>query len=299
MEEMEGEKRSLEARRERLELPAIDKEMLRSIVDNFEKVMAEGPNPKKKHLLHQLVKKVLIHDRRTIEVWYCLPNRASVRRADYLAPRVGHTTNVSSATHPGHPEITQDESGHYEPESGRMSHSTNRSRPQGPEIWYRIVHAAVVRKTGAPSAIYREQEVEVALGPMGIFEDDRFGILTRRIDADQVVSVVPLTRGDLKSPTYPRTPRVTELLRRAIEWRRQIDAREVRNQADIARREGITRARVTQVIGMLRLGPEIQNYLLSIPDTVQRPAITERALRSIEAIADHAGQLRELQNRSR
>lgn len=47
MEELESEKRSLEARRERLELPAIDKEMLKSIVDNFEKVMSEGPIQKK------------------------------------------------------------------------------------------------------------------------------------------------------------------------------------------------------------------------------------------------------------
>ena len=53
---------------------AIDREMLASIVDNFEKVMAEGPNPKKKHLLHRLVKKVLIHSRQTIEIWYALPN---------------------------------------------------------------------------------------------------------------------------------------------------------------------------------------------------------------------------------
>ena len=74
MEELEGEKRGLEARRERLELPTIDKEMLKSLIDNFEKVMAEGPNPKKKHLLHQLVKKVLIHSRQTIEIWYMLPN---------------------------------------------------------------------------------------------------------------------------------------------------------------------------------------------------------------------------------
>jgi hypothetical protein len=43
-------------------------------VDNFEKVLAEGPNPKKKHLLHRLVKKVLIHSRETIEVWYALSN---------------------------------------------------------------------------------------------------------------------------------------------------------------------------------------------------------------------------------
>jgi hypothetical protein len=74
MEELEGEKRGLEARRERLELPAIDREMLASIMDNFEKVMAEGPNPKKKHLLHRLVKKMPIHSRQTIEIWYMLPN---------------------------------------------------------------------------------------------------------------------------------------------------------------------------------------------------------------------------------
>ena len=72
--ELEAEKRDLEARRDRLELPPLDREMLLELVDNFEKVMAEGTNPQKKHLLHQLVEKVLVHDRRTIEVWYGLPN---------------------------------------------------------------------------------------------------------------------------------------------------------------------------------------------------------------------------------
>ena len=55
-------------------LPAIDREMLASLVDNFENVMVEGPNLKNKHLLHLLVKKVLIHSRQTIEIWYMLPN---------------------------------------------------------------------------------------------------------------------------------------------------------------------------------------------------------------------------------
>lgn len=86
---METEKQGLEARRERLELPAIDREMLASIVDNFEKVMAEGPNPNKKHPLHRLVKKVLIHDRRTIEIWCGLANQTSVRTPGYLAPWAG------------------------------------------------------------------------------------------------------------------------------------------------------------------------------------------------------------------
>ncbi len=52
MEELENEKRSLEARRERLELPAIDKEMPKNLLDNFKNVMAEGPSQNKKHLLH-------------------------------------------------------------------------------------------------------------------------------------------------------------------------------------------------------------------------------------------------------
>ena len=153
---------------------------------------------------------------------------------EFMAPRVGHTTNVSSATHAGHPEITEGESGRYEGINGQMCRSTNRAGPAGPEIWFRIIHAVVSGQNGASLATYREQEVEIALGPYGIIEDGQVGTLTRRIDAGQVVTVVPLTRGDLKK-TIPRTPRVTELLRKAIEWRRQFDAGEVRNQAEIAR----------------------------------------------------------------
>jgi hypothetical protein len=76
-------------RRQRLDLPAIDSEMLARLVDNFEDVMAEGTNPQKKDLLRRLVKKVLVHDKRTIEIWYALPNQASVRTLGHVAPRVG------------------------------------------------------------------------------------------------------------------------------------------------------------------------------------------------------------------
>ena len=80
------EKRELEARRERLELPALDRDMLAALLDRFEDVLAAGTNPQKKHLLHMLAKKVLVHDRRTVEVWYCLPSQASVRTLAHLAP---------------------------------------------------------------------------------------------------------------------------------------------------------------------------------------------------------------------
>ena len=45
MEELEGEMRGSEARRERLELPPVDKEMLSGILSEFEETIANGTNP--------------------------------------------------------------------------------------------------------------------------------------------------------------------------------------------------------------------------------------------------------------
>jgi hypothetical protein len=138
---------------------------------------------------------------------------------------------------------------------------------------------------------YREQTVEIALRPKGAFENGNVGTLTRRVPADQVVSAIPPLRGKPKPPQAPKTPRVVELLRKAIEWQALLESGEVRNQAAIARREGITRARVTQVMGMLRLAPDIQQQILSLPNMVRQPVITERALRPIAKLENSKRQL--------
>ena len=91
------------------------------------------------------------------------------------------------------------------------------------------------------------------------------------------------------------TPRVVELLRKAIEWQALLESGDDANQASIAHREGITRARVTQVMGMLRLAPEIQDQFLSLPDMVRRPAISERALRPIAQIVNPEQQIASFQ----
>ena len=72
---------------------------------------------------------------------------------------------------------------------------------------------------------------------------------------------------------------------------------EAKNQADIARREGVSRVRVTQIMGMLRLAPEIQQHVLSMPEMLRWPVITERALRSIarlENIIDQKARFQKL-----
>lgn len=105
VEQLDAEKRELDARRERMELPAIDREMLAALVDNFEQVLAEGANAQKKDLLRRMVKKVLIHDRRTVEVWYGLPN---ARRFEDWHKKLGDRRGFSRSTpfaavrpHPG------------------------------------------------------------------------------------------------------------------------------------------------------------------------------------------------------
>ena len=164
-----------------------------------------------------------------------------------------------------------------------------------PEIYFRIVHLAQAAHSCAPVAAYREQTVEIALGPKGAFVNGNFGALTRRAPPGQVVSAVPPGRGDPKPPLEPKTPRVVELLRKANEWNALLESGTIASQAAIARREGVTRARVTQIMGLLRLAPEIQEKILSSPGTLHCRYVTERMLRPIGAIADQRDQLREFQ----
>lgn len=170
--------------------------------------------------------------------------------------------------------------------------SSRRGRPgrAEPEIWFRIVHVAMDGHHVAPVAAYREQTVEIALGPKGAFENGNIGTLTRHVPTGQVVNALPPRVRNGKPLKAPRTPHVVELLQKALEWQALLESGAVANQATIARQEGITRARVTQVMGMLRLAPEIQQHILSMPNVARRPAITERALRSITQLDSSAEQ---------
>ena len=165
----------------------------------------------------------------------------------------------------------------------KRNSSRHRRRPgwSRPEVWFRIVHIAQDGADRVPVAAYREQTVEIGLGPKGPFQNGNVGSLKRSVAPDQTVNALSAKARHRKPARAPRTPRVIELLRMAQEWQRQLEAGEVESQAAIARREGITRARVTQIMGLLRLAPEIQEHILSLPDTVHRPIFTEHALRPI------------------
>ena len=151
---------------------------------------------------------------------------------------------------------------------------------------FRILHVALDDGSpptdGSPPRSYREQAVEIALGPNPTFQTGGVGALTRLVPPGQVVNAVPPSRRKLRPSRPPKSvgpPRIVETLRKAIEWRRQFDAGEIPNQAAIARREGITRARVTQVLGLLRLPSEVRGRILTMKYSCRGSDLSEHALR--------------------
>ena len=95
------------------------------------------------------------------------------------------------------------------------------------------------------------------------------------------------------SPPVPagRVPRVTKLTALALHIQDLIDRGVVRDFAEVARLGRVTRARVTQVMHLADLAPDIIEDLLFLPlSRCGRDAITERQLRPIVAEADFTTQ---------
>ena len=59
-----------------------------------------------------------------------------------------------------------------------------------------------------------------------------------------------------------------------------IDKRQVKNQSDLARKLGVSRARVTQILSLLKLDSLILQELEKLGDPLKSRIITERMLRS-------------------
>ena len=84
-----------------------------------------------------------------------------------------------------------------------------------------------------------------------------------------------------------RVPRVARLMALAIRFERLVREGVVKDYADLARLGHVTRARVTQIMNLLNLAPDIQEMILFLPRTAEgRSPISERHLRPIAAELD-------------
>jgi hypothetical protein len=82
-----------------------------------------------------------------------------------------------------------------------------------------------------------------------------------------------------------KLPRVTRLMALAIKFDGLLREGEVRDYADLARLGFVTRARMTQIMNLLNLAPDIQEEILLLPKTMAgRDPVSERRLRRVTAM---------------
>jgi hypothetical protein len=72
-----------------------------------------------------------------------------------------------------------------------------------------------------------------------------------------------------QEPRRGRLPRITRLMALAIHFDGLIQSGAVRNYSELARLGNVTRARMTQIMNLLMLAPEIQEELLFLPRVEQ------------------------------
>ncbi len=86
-------------------------------------------------------------------------------------------------------------------------------------------------------------------------------------------------------------PRVARLLALAHHIQELIDTGQVKDLAEVARRGHVSRARMTQIMNLLLLAPDIQEEILLLPPMSEgRDSITERSMRQVLAEPSFARQ---------
>jgi len=105
-----------------------------------------------------------------------------------------------------------------------------------------------------------------------------------------------LKTGEATPRPVGRIPRVAKLMALAILFEGLIRDGVVTDYAELARLGHVTRARITQIMNLLHLAPDIQEKLLFLPPVEQgRDPVTERELREVAAEVDWKKQRRKAQ----
>jgi hypothetical protein len=91
----------------------------------------------------------------------------------------------------------------------------------------------------------------------------------------------PVSRGQ-KRMRRGRLPRVSRLMALAIRFEGLLQEGAVRDFADLARLGRVTRARISQIMNLLNLAPDLQERLLFLaPALTRQEEIHERTLRAV------------------
>ena len=90
-------------------------------------------------------------------------------------------------------------------------------------------------------------------------------------------------------PSGPKT--FTNPLKMAYQYKAMLDSGYAQSQVDLARILGVSRAKVTQMLNLLKLDDGIQEFILNLEETDARlKVLTERKLRCLVKMANREEQ---------
>lgn len=96
---------------------------------------------------------------------------------------------------------------------------------------------------------------------------------------------------DAKDWKAQKRQRHLSALDEALAYKKLVEGERRLSRSAIARMSGVTRARISQVLAILNLDPEILEYVASIRDSTAVRFFTERRLRRLLGIRDQAERL--------
>ena len=124
-------------------------------------------------------------------------------------------------------------------------------------------------------------------GPLSIKRKVEF----RRKSIDQSVRLEP------RVVLQGRIPRVTKLLALAHRFEQLLRDGAVKDYAELARLGQVTRARITQIMNLLNLAPEIQEQIFLLPPVIiGRDRVSERQLRDLSRTLNWSSQIHGWEN---
>jgi hypothetical protein len=100
-------------------------------------------------------------------------------------------------------------------------------------------------------------------------------------------------KADTSAPPPGRVPRVARLLALALHFAKQIRSGELSSYVQLAHLGHVSRARISQIMNLINLAPDLQEAILFLPPTVRgRDAIPLRLLQPIATAFDWKKQRR-------
>jgi hypothetical protein len=97
---------------------------------------------------------------------------------------------------------------------------------------------------------------------------------------DEILQKPTIQKGLKNNEAHEVDKPQKHIIHKAIEWKRMLDARSVRSYGEIAEKEGLTRARVTQIMNLLKLPPQCKAFLAGLDDPREIREFSERRLRN-------------------